>query len=724
MNDNERQFEDFVSKIKFDDTPDSDHRDKLEQDLLAAMAKQTRQEKDLRLIIWRRIMKSPIVRLTAAAVIIVGILVGIGTFSCTTAWAQITRAVNDVQNIHITETVTHGNADVREYQWWIKKPRYLKEEYTDRVIIDNGIDRLVINKAKKTAQLSDSWLPYRPLEKHYMFGTLGFFREKKPRGTEITKIAEQSDEIAIVYEIEKKDYKGKAWIEANTMLPLRIVATTAEEPKADEPISLEYTYNYEPISMETFSTSIPPGYDELPRKQREVLSGKLINKRGQVVPGATVYAVDGGAKFAASCKTDRWGEFSFKLPPDNVEPLWFPIFLRAFQEDDPSRVAWTIIRGPNEKRESGIKVPGNPGHHKILEGRGSVRFAGATGIVLETQPAGKIVGQVTDIDGNAISDAAISVTCHPVDKFGNEGDHGLEIGNLGGPGKYGAVTTQTDGEGRYEFDNLPRFWDKTVFIVGTGAQGYVYSSIRFRSEGPMNYKEVDFLLYPAGLTVKGVVMDNYGAPLAQREIYALVNGKDYTKCKTKTDEKGGFRLFGCPISQDLQIKADLSHNHWPPHERKRYLSYRYYPDVVVDIEYEEGNTEYEVEMVAERPESTIEVELKNTAGEPLPYFPVEVRGAPGTISSQWEADKKLKQRTDKNGYCKFTEVPKVEDLRLVMWGSGGVWNETLSEEQVEKIKKKYKKYKWTEVPIELIPDQKEYKIEVTILTNEEYEQKK
>ena len=40
MNDNEKQFEDFVSDIKFDDTPDPDHRDRLEQNLLSAMAKQ------------------------------------------------------------------------------------------------------------------------------------------------------------------------------------------------------------------------------------------------------------------------------------------------------------------------------------------------------------------------------------------------------------------------------------------------------------------------------------------------------------------------------------------------------------------------------------------------------------------------------------------------------------------------------------------------------------
>ena len=40
MNDNEKEFEKFVRGIKFDDTPDPEHRNKLEQDLLAALGKQ------------------------------------------------------------------------------------------------------------------------------------------------------------------------------------------------------------------------------------------------------------------------------------------------------------------------------------------------------------------------------------------------------------------------------------------------------------------------------------------------------------------------------------------------------------------------------------------------------------------------------------------------------------------------------------------------------------
>ncbi len=72
MNDNEKQFEDFVSNIKIDDTPDTDHRDKLEQNLLRVMAKQSRQIK-----IRRFIMKSQITKLATAAVIAIVVLGGI-----------------------------------------------------------------------------------------------------------------------------------------------------------------------------------------------------------------------------------------------------------------------------------------------------------------------------------------------------------------------------------------------------------------------------------------------------------------------------------------------------------------------------------------------------------------------------------------------------------------------------------------------------------------------
>jgi hypothetical protein len=77
MNENEKQFEKFVRGIKFDDTPDYNHRDKLEQDILAALAKKTRQQDQLLAETWRIIMKSRITKLAVAAVIIIVLMLGI-----------------------------------------------------------------------------------------------------------------------------------------------------------------------------------------------------------------------------------------------------------------------------------------------------------------------------------------------------------------------------------------------------------------------------------------------------------------------------------------------------------------------------------------------------------------------------------------------------------------------------------------------------------------------
>ena len=77
MNPNERKFEELMSKMTFDDKPDHRHRDKLEQELLAAFARrQWQQEKQSRQTpwgqagVWRTIMQNRPMRLVAAAAVI------------------------------------------------------------------------------------------------------------------------------------------------------------------------------------------------------------------------------------------------------------------------------------------------------------------------------------------------------------------------------------------------------------------------------------------------------------------------------------------------------------------------------------------------------------------------------------------------------------------------------------------------------------------------------
>ncbi len=71
MNTNERKFEELMSKMTFDDKPDNRHRDKLEQELLAAFARrQWQHERQSRQAgVWRAIMQNR-TRLVAAAAVI------------------------------------------------------------------------------------------------------------------------------------------------------------------------------------------------------------------------------------------------------------------------------------------------------------------------------------------------------------------------------------------------------------------------------------------------------------------------------------------------------------------------------------------------------------------------------------------------------------------------------------------------------------------------------
>jgi len=107
MTDNERDFEDFIHDVRFDDTPDHTHRDRLEHDLRSALARQTR-PKNKSLGIRRIIMKSRTTKLTAAAAIIIAVIAGLHYYASpigvtSVAWAELVQRVEQSHNKYYTE---------------------------------------------------------------------------------------------------------------------------------------------------------------------------------------------------------------------------------------------------------------------------------------------------------------------------------------------------------------------------------------------------------------------------------------------------------------------------------------------------------------------------------------------------------------------------------------------------------------------------------------------
>lgn len=665
---------------------------------------------------WRKMTRSPITKL-AASVIILTVLIVLCTLDGTTSWAKVVEALSKVENVHINVRITSSNGQAEQQQdCWLKRPSYLRIEYGDVVIVDDGRQRLQIDKNAKTAQLGDSWAVYMPVEKNPVFELIGSFSSQDSRdflGVEAAKLADESNKQTDIYEMSWNTQTGKAWIDTATMLPQRMVLRNQNQ-------RLEIVFKYELIADDIFSTVIPKGYSELPYLEHIRLLGKVVDERGEPVAGAVVYADYFSARdYVLKDETDETGQFSIEVLPNQSGGVLFPIFLKSFIVGEPDRVAWMLLENPDEKRKLGGRIPGEPGQIQVVDkGRGK-RCAGAVGIVLQMAEAGRITGKVTDNEGRPIADAMVSLSC------GLSGDDGMSLYSslsLGGSERWGLFTaTKTDIDGMYVFENIPRFWDKCYFNISADKKGYVLMrDSSFTVECPLESKDLNLQMFKTGVRITGSVRSNLGEPLIGYFVTSVVVGRESGYGSGRPDQNGRFELTECPIVSDSTVRVKLLGSirmaDWDSNPLTKGREFVFYPDKEVDFGYEPGKLEYnDVEIVVDKPDIVLEVELKNTAGQPVSYFVVEVQS--GSINHIWRREK-LTVRTDTQGKCVIEGVPRVKELTLTFSSSARIKGETLTEEQRAVINEN-RKYKQTSVPVELKPGQKKYEIVVTLLTRGE-----
>ncbi len=687
--------------------------------------------------IWKTIMKNRMTKYAAAAMIVLAVLIGIGTFDRTSAWADVIKALEEVDQVHVVSTFTQPDGTELQSKYWLRKPDCLREEEPQVIVIDNGRERLTIDSEKKEAQLEDSMTAYRPVSNHYMFEHIGMFRGPKIEGLTVRKLEDQSGDTISVFGLEFEDskselaYQGRAWVDNSTMLPTRVTFQHRGKLKqavseGAEVASAEVVFDYSPIPDDVFNPIIPDGVTVLPRKQTPTISGKVVGEDGSAVKGATVYLTDKWLRFLRNAETDNAGKFMFELPPTKAHWVGLPIFMRAVPPNGPDRVAWTIIEDPAKKKDRGLAIPGQIGR---IDADNVGMIQCIEGIVLKMESAGTISGSVTDMDGSPIAGAEVLLEGRaevrkrgmPIfPEFGFLGDP------LGGDGPRGELTVRTDEQGRYKVTNVPKFSKKNWYKVVAKAPGFSANEQRRGTTWESDVEQMDIKLYNAGITVSGTLVDNYGQVLGMREIRAHVGddagGRIF--CRTTTDEEGRFVLKDCPASAKLQIRAMLAWNTWQHLGKEKRLSYTYYPNVIAPVDYREGTMDYEVKLVAEKPEFTVELEVRNSAGEPVVNYPIKLDGASRPRSRpgiEWEKQVRFRHRTDRQGTCTFTEMPNFNGLHLKVGREPSIWwNDDLSKEEAEKAKARNAMYQPTIVPIEVIPGQKHYKIEVTLLTAGEH----
>ncbi len=726
-----------------------DH-DRLRQTMMTSLPsrskahEQTGRIAHIRAFVGDTIMKNRITKLTTAAVIAVAVIVGIRGFNDTIAWADVIKAFNSADNIHIVTKVTRSNGQVREIQSWLKNRKMLRDESPDEIVIDDGENRLTLDHQEKTAQLSDSYSPFEDYMETGNFEIILLFsgRETPFKATEL---ADETTSTQRIYEVTYRDtWKGKAWVDTKSNLPLRITATFTEEYR-DRLLDMEVAYNYEPIPLEVFNLDIPPDYTQLQRVQTRFFSGRVIDEKGKPVVGAEVVTLEG-----IRGQTNQKGEFDIKLRPGR-RLGGFPMIVRAVKSNDPAHVAWTLLRNPRHelrplfrpddgktKLEQGGDVdiqlvdderlrefiPGNPGR-MIFKSDEDKYPSEIKDIELRMQAASVITGRVTNRQNQPVARAVVKLEYMNVVVGENE----IDIRSLGKTNKENEILLSlddgelrrktfavTDINGNYKLGNLPDVWSEVR--LEAQADGYATEAKRF-----FHQQDCNFTLLRADLIIRGTVIDNLGGPVVGREVEFDVDSDEVGDLEVEevfTDSKGRFELTGVPMvdSLELQIRTDERPRDWDENELTRGREFVYYLMIEEPIKFEPGRKEYFVEIVPHRPDITIEVEVKDSKGKPLTGVPVGVC-SPGFTERLWYITK-LCGLTKENGLCTIEEAPRIEPLKLWVFVPGTNtfqdWESIpeLSQELKDAIKESRSKYPPNVVTVELEEDKKVYKISVTL----------
>ncbi len=660
-------------KLKVPTSPGLDEKIREE---ISRVTDQTKTSKPAQPVLWKKIMKNNITKFAAAAVIIL-IVLFFNKSTESKVWASINKAFEQVQFVHAVEwEIKSGSEKIKGSEFWVKRPNKFRNEANDYLTIDNGTEKLEINKKAKTAQLSDSPQGEFP-QAQYVFACVNWLREQDPNFAKetpaLTKISEESTDRQLVYDgeykkqpgVQRETMKFKMWVDKKTMLISRMVAYAGpDNPNIKS--TLEYDFDYHEITDKMFALNIPEGYKILPPPQQTFFSGIVLDESDKPLSGVEVHIVGGSGNIAAA--TDADGKFTAKKQTELGARFGFPILIRAFRKNVPGEVAWNIIQDPEDKKELPYELPELNNVTVLLDPNSppSWKCVGATGIILKMQPALQITGKVTDEQGIGLSGAEVKLQ-----NIWFKYKDGSQVS--GGPAWINA-TAITDNQGRYLLGSLPKILKSFSPKLIASAENYMQSeeggivlSDTLEQKGP------DFALFKGGITIKGFVKNKDGEPLPYYGLWHTVNGKKIGQVQSVhengqvgtyvfTGKKGEFELVNCPAMKGLAVTAsgagkspswDFCMKTW-----KMNREFAYYNENTVVIPYEQGKNEYTVEIILEKANTTVEFEVKDQDGNHVEDAEVKFGTSPFSYGDDFTTT------TDKTGKCVLNNLPWAKQPRL------------------------------------------------------------
>lgn len=322
MNDKEKNIEEVLDSLTFDDAPDRGHRDVLQQKLLLNFnAVRTRQESK-----WRIVMNNKMHKFAAAAVVMIGLFVSYQLLTGTSndLWAQVGKRVAAVAGVTCKATVTgieQGQAYeirmemIQSEEYGMSMDAYMGDKMVNRtyILVDERSHITLFPDQKKylEVELTEKiqWKNGGPkamvqafLESDYKelgSSTINGVAVEGIESSDISPDAGFPGGSGFVDSVEGKFYGtvlARLWVDVATGWPVEVTLEISDQNNNIQQMTVvvsDFQWDAQ-IDPDVFTSVIPDGY----KLMYSIKAGRLESGE-QIVDGLAYFAKINGGKYPA-----------------------------------------------------------------------------------------------------------------------------------------------------------------------------------------------------------------------------------------------------------------------------------------------------------------------------------------------------------------------------------------------------------------------------------------
>ena len=258
----ESEFKRIISRLNIDTEVNPAHREDLRRQMLSVF-NEAEQQPATRItvlqILRRTIMKSPVTKIAAAAVIIIVVLTGIHYFGVSIPGTSVVFA-DVVERLHNARTMTYTANATTEIEIAFKKPGYMRTTMPGGfvTVIDwaQGKGISILPSRKQFIEMEMSNLPHDPAQQQ--FNVIEKLRTLPDRADEELGTSEIDGRVLQGFRVTEEDVINTVWIDPQTRDLVRVETEFINAPGMNV-VMTDFQFDVE-LDDSLFSLTPPAGY--------------------------------------------------------------------------------------------------------------------------------------------------------------------------------------------------------------------------------------------------------------------------------------------------------------------------------------------------------------------------------------------------------------------------------------------------------------------------------